>query len=217
METEFCPLCGSAHIGTDFTRPPGVTYLCCNQCDLIFLEPRFHLDLPSEKAQYDLHENDVHDERYQNFMDPLIKKLLENSPGPRGLDFGSGSTSVLQHLLAPQGFEISLYDKFYFSDTQTLERSYDFLFASEVVEHLAKPLDEFELFQRLLKPGGILVIGTSLHDDVLDLARWSYAMDPTHISFFSKKTFRWLASHLGFTEPEFFSRRGILLKSFSPK
>lgn len=211
MKTAVCPLCQASKIAFSFKKASGESYLKCSCCSLIFLEPRFYLSLDLEKAQYDLHENDVHDIRYQSFMEPLVTELLKRTPGRLGLDFGCGPTSVLVHLLKFKDYELSLYDKFYFPDHLALQKKYDFIFASEVVEHFQEPGKELNLLFSLLNEKGILIMGTSLYDEVSDFSKWSYTMDPTHVAFYSKNTFKWLATHLGFDPPVFFSNRGILL------
>lgn len=217
MNKVLCPLCEGKSPSLSFTKPSGETYFNCPDCGLLFLLPSYFLELSFEKAQYDLHENDILDPRYQDFMEPLVSELLRNNPGASGLDFGCGPTSVLTHLLQNQKIQVSLFDKFYFPDKDVLDRKYDFIFASEVVEHFQEPQKEWELLGGLLKDDGILVVGTSLWDDVPDLSRWSYVMDPTHVSFYSRKSFLWISKNFGFLEPMYFSKRGVFLrKRFSP-
>lgn len=187
----------------------------CPNCDLVFLERSRVLPEALERAQYDLHENVVEDGRYQSFMEPLVKKVLSLGPGLQVLDFGCGPTSVCAHLLRPQGYDIALYDKFYFSSEAVLRKTYDVIIASEVVEHFHDPNSEFSLLSRLLRTGGHLIIGTSLTDDVADFSRWAYARDPTHISLFSRATMTRVSEMFGFSSPEFFSGRGILMEKLS--
>ena len=49
----------------------------------------------------------------------------------------------------------------------------------------------------LLKPGGVLVVMTSLHAGRNDMATWHYALDNTHVSFYSLLTFHFIARHWG--------------------
>jgi hypothetical protein len=45
----------------------------------------------------------------------------------------------------------------------------------------------------LIRPGGFLVVVTSLVVPGIDLSAWYYANDPTHIAFYSELTL----SHIG--------------------
>lgn len=212
MITHLCPLCTKSNSHSVFSKQDGREFFKCEACELIFLAPGLSLGPNEEKEQYDLHENDVNDIRYQNFMEPLVRELKKVTTGKSGLDFGSGPTSVLRHLLKEEKFKISLYDKFYYPDRETLGVTYDFVFASEVVEHFLNPGNDFRLMKSLLRERGDLIIGTSLYDEVPDLRTWSYAMDPTHVAFYSRRTFHWIAENFGFASPVFFSRRGIHLR-----
>jgi 2-polyprenyl-3-methyl-5-hydroxy-6-metoxy-1,4-benzoquinol methylase len=100
-------------------------------------------------------------------------------------------------MLEEAGFSVALYDPFYFPDRSVLECPYDFVTASEVVEHLRRPLSEVELLWSLLRPGGWLGIMTRLVPADVLFERWRYKDDDTHIAFFATRTFEWLARHLG--------------------
>ena len=69
---------------------------------------------------------------------------------------------------------------------------YDFVTATEVVEHLKNPQHELQRLYRLVKQGGTLGIMTKLATDKSAFENWHYKRDPTHICFFSKPTFEWL-------------------------
>ncbi len=86
-----------------------------------------------------------------------------------------------------------IYDPFYADDPALLERRYDFITATEVIEHFRTPRAEFERLFALLKPGGLLGVMTKRVIDREAFARWHYKNDLTHISFFSIPTLRWLA------------------------
>ena len=99
---------------------------------------------------------------------------------------------------------MEIYDHFYAPDTQPLKRSYDFITASEVVEHLHKPRQELERLWSCLKPNGSLGIMTKRVIDQQAFSTWHYKNDQTHVCFFSIETFQWFANHWGatLTEPE---------------
>jgi 2-polyprenyl-3-methyl-5-hydroxy-6-metoxy-1,4-benzoquinol methylase len=97
--------------------------------------------------------------------------------------------------LAEAGYSVSVYDKFYAPDRRVLDEQYDFITCTEVVEHLSEPANTFGELLAMLKPGGWLGIMTKLVIDRSAFATWHYKNDLTHIAFFSRHTFQWLASH----------------------
>jgi len=117
--------------------------------------------------------------------------------GASGLDFGCGPGPVLAEMLAAAGHSVALYDKFYFPDASVLQGAYDFITATEVVEHLEQPRAVLEQLTGLLRPAGWLAIMTKRVRDQAAFARWHYIQDPTHIVFFADHTFIWLSQHLG--------------------
>src|SRR5690606_21064961 len=94
-----------------------------------------------------------------------------------------------------QGHSVALYDAYYRRDPTVLETSYDFITASEVVEHLSAPGAVLDLLWSKLQPGGWLGLMTSIWEEGGSFAAWHYKNDPTHVSFFARESFAWLASH----------------------
>ena len=111
----------------------------------------------------------------------------------RGLDFGSGPGPTLSVMFEEAGHEMSIFDKFYASDSKVFRKRYDFITATEVLEHLCEPKLELDRLWNLISPGGWLGIMTKLALDVEAFRSWHYKNDSTHICYFSKKSFRWLA------------------------
>jgi hypothetical protein len=91
------------------------------------------------------------------------------------------------------GFSMAVYDHFYANDIQSLAKKYDFITASEVVEHLHNPAGDLNMLWTLVKPGGYLGIMTKQVVDKKAFSRWHYKQDPTHVCFFCPATFQWLA------------------------
>lgn len=207
-----CPLCGGADCKTVKNQNrPGVIYRQCTTCDLIAMSPRFFLNSDSERERYLKHQNTSEDLGYLQHLQPILDLILSEYPeGGRaqlnGLDFGSGPEPVLKNLLEKNQIKMAGYDPFFSPEASVLERSYDFIVSTEVVEHFFNPADEFKTMNSLLKPGGSLFILTQLHaNDIADdsksrfsFAKWWYPKDATHVSFYSEKTFRWIARQFGF-------------------
>lgn len=118
-------------------------------------------------------------------------------PGDRGLDFGSGPSPVLASMFRREGFEVELFDKFYANDPSVLERAYDFITASEVVEHFENPRVDLDRLYGILKPGGFLGILTGMLPEAGKFSKWHYKNDKTHVCFFSRDTFRWITAEWG--------------------
>ncbi len=206
-----CPMCAST-TRHSFHRDQRRSYLRCGSCALVYVPPAYHLSAAEERAEYDLHQNAVHDPGYRRFLSRLATPLLQRLPqAARGLDFGCGPGPALAAMLAEAGCEVSLYDVFYHPDESALQGDYDFISATEVVEHLHQPGDELARLWSLLRPGGWLGVMTKLVRDPEAFGGWHYKNDPTHVSFFSRETWQWWGRRVG-AQPEFLGADVILLQ-----
>jgi hypothetical protein len=194
-----CPLCGgmpAEPYHTDAQR----SFFRCAVCTLIYLDPAARLSPEDESARYTLHDNAADDLRYSQFLsrlaDPLARHL---KPGARGLDFGCGPAPVLAKLLSDAGFPCEFYDPFFAPKSDLLEREYDFVAASEVVEHAYDPAAMFTLFARLLAHGGTLGVMTRFYGHEEPFGEWWYRRDPTHVCFYNEGTMQWIAAQHGWT------------------
>ncbi len=189
-----CPLCQAADaikIYTDKDRE----YLQCQTCQLIFVPPNFFLSTDDEKARYDTHQNSPDDPKYRAFLSRLFVPMQNRlASGSHGLDFGSGPGPTLSVMFEEVGHSMAIYDHFYAPTPAALDAPYDFITATEVVEHLHHPRHELDRLWAILKPGGILGIMTQLVPDQEAFAEWYYKRDPTHVCFFSSTTIAWLAT-----------------------
>lgn len=195
-----CPLCGKTSNQLHFADGKR-QYRRCNVCDLLFVPPKFFLSPAAEKAEYDLHQNSPHDQHYRDFLSQLYLPMMARiTPNSRGLDFGSGPGPTLSVMFEESGHEMTLFDHFYAPGGAALNQQYDFITASEVVEHLHDPGKEMRRLWQCLKPGGLLGIMTQLWSEQPSLAEWRYKDSASHVSFFSRKTMTWLGQHLGAKE-----------------
>ncbi len=194
-----CPLC-TGHAAT-FCADRLRSYFRCPHCELVFADPRSHLSSERERAEYDLHENDPGDERYRAFLSRLAGPLLTRlQPGMQGLDYGCGPGPTLSVMLREHGMAVDDYDPLYAPDGGLLRSEYDFVTATEVVEHFCSPAVAWRQLASLVRSGGWLGIMTLLAPvDAESFVRWWYKNDPTHVSFYTVNTFDWLAESLGFS------------------
>jgi len=192
-----CPLCDAENI-QHFHRDARREYWRCAQCALVFVPRRFHLSPEAERNEYLLHENRVEDPGYRRFLSRLSRPLLARlCPSSSGLDFGCGSGPALAAMLREAGHTVAVYDPFFAPERQVLDDNYDFVTATEVVEHLGRPGMELDRLWGLLQPGGWLGIMTKLVLGQREFAGWHYKNDPTHVCFFSRQTWEWWAGSKG--------------------
>ena len=204
QSAESCPLCFFSD-NTFFHRDKHRSYYQCVQCALVFVPAHYHLSLDDEKRNYDLHQNNPNDVAYREFLDRLFKPLNKAlKPNSKGLDFGCGPGPTLALMLEEEGHSVALYDAFFAQNSAVFTCSYDFISATEVVEHLVAPGFELKRLWALLKPGGVLSIMTKRVLSQSAFTQWHYKNDPTHIVFFSEKTLNYLGGLWG-VKPVFHS------------
>ena len=190
---EPCPLCRTPN--PDFyCRDRWRPYWRCRVCSLVFVPQESRLSSPDEKARYDQHQNHPSDPRYRRFLSRLADPLLDRvSKGSIGLDFGSGPGPTLGPMLAEAGLTVHLYDPFYAQDPEVWNRRYDFITASEVIEHLHTPDLELKQLFSVLAPKGYLAVMTRWVEDRDSFINSRYSRDPTHVCFYNLTTCEWIA------------------------
>ncbi|OHB51680.1 MAG: hypothetical protein A2Y12_02030 [Planctomycetes bacterium GWF2_42_9] len=173
-------------------------YWHCPNCAAMFLD---EAHLPNRQAEYErylLHKNDPYDLRYRNFLMKLYEPLLEKlRPGMKGLDFGCGSGPALGTMFIEKRYDVAFYDPFFYPDTSVLNRTYDFIICSEVIEHFHRPAHEFCKLDAMLNLGGWLGIMTCFLPNETQFANWHYRSDLTHVAFYCEKTFEYIAWQFG--------------------
>jgi hypothetical protein len=159
-----------------------------------------------------MHQNQSTDPGYQEFLRPVAEAVLRHeTPGQRGLDYGSGQDSALLVLLADSGLILDRYDPLFFSELRRPTGGYDFVTCTEVIEHFENPVEEFLKISELLANGGRLYLRTELTDQVRDFPGWHYHRDPTHVSFWSSKSLEVIAHRTGLRLDEVHEKKFILM------
>ena len=87
-----------------------------------------------------------------------------------------------------------------FSQAQdVLQKTYNFITCTEVLEHMTQPGEELQKLVDLLLPGGSLIAMTRFLANREEFLNNNYHRDPTHICFFNKQAFLYAGSELGMT------------------
>ncbi len=198
LGSEVCRLCLSKD-QIFYARIGIKSYLRCENCDLVWMDPAHYLSSTEEIEHYKLHENIVEDPRYREFLGRILGPLERQlNPGSKGLDFGCGPGPALAKMLEESGHTVSLFDPIFENEVSVLEKVYDFVTATEVVEHLHNPREEFRQISSLLRPGGILALMTRFRPAKESFAEWHYHRDPTHIVFYTPKVFAYIAKEYNY-------------------
>lgn len=177
------------------------------------MNPKQHPSPQEEVERYRIHNNDVNDPGYQQFVKPLVDKVRQNFDAHSiGLDFGSGTGPVASKMLRDIGFKISTYDPFFDNNPELLNRKYNYIIACEVVEHFHRPAKEFQLLERLLKSNSMLLLKTELFNDSIPFDTWYYKNDETHVIFYRPQTIKYIENTFGFSDSEINGRHIFLYK-----
>jgi 2-polyprenyl-3-methyl-5-hydroxy-6-metoxy-1,4-benzoquinol methylase len=198
MITHNCPLCNFT--ASLFCDKPKHLFYKCNTCDGIFRPKHTFLTAKAEKEHYEKHNNDIYDERYQNFVSPIVDAVLHDfTTEAKGLDFGSGTGPVIAKMLIDKGYQVQNYDLFFANESSLLNEKYDYVSCCEVMEHFQQPYKEFELLKRLLLPNGKLYCKTEVYTNQKPFENWYYKDDFTHVFIFQPKTLEWIKEEFNFS------------------
>jgi 2-polyprenyl-3-methyl-5-hydroxy-6-metoxy-1,4-benzoquinol methylase len=166
----------------------------CSHCGLVFKNPLCHWTTTQDLKRYSTHNNNEQDQGYIDFLNCLVNPLATFLPEKfEALDFGCGPGPILSILLKEKGGVVENYDPIFYPNLEALERTYDVVTSSEVVEHFKSPEKDWELLISLVQPNGLLAIMTLLISDNIDYKSWWYKNDPTHVVFYREETLVYLA------------------------
>ncbi|WP_461754367.1 class I SAM-dependent methyltransferase [Myroides sp. LJL115] len=184
-----CPLCKE-----ELHQKNTSGFYLCTQCYGYVKDSQFHYSKKQEKQHYLMHNNDVEDIGYQNFVKDLVDQITHHCTSEQqGLDFGCGSAAVTSYLLKKKGYNIDLYDPYFAPEVDYKNNAYDYIFSCEVFEHFYYPKKEIETLLSILKPNGHLIIKTHLYSGELDFDSWYYIKDLTHVFIYTKRTIAYIA------------------------
>ncbi|MCB0422309.1 MAG: methyltransferase domain-containing protein [Bdellovibrionales bacterium] len=175
-------------------------YWLCGLCGLVYLDKSCFVSREFEKCRYEEHENDLSCDGYRQFLlqfwEPF-RGLLQQSDV--GLDFGAGPGPAIRQLAAEEGIQMVPYDPYFVPHDSVLKKKYDFVVATEVVEHFNRPQQSWKMLFQLAKEAAPVGIMTDPYEEGMDLSKWGYLLDLTHVVFYQTKTLNWIAHQYGKT------------------
>ena len=209
--TTYCPLCTNK--ASDYYFQDKRHFYQCGTCHGVFLDKKLWLSQKHEIARYKMHNNNIEDKRYQQFVLPItstVKKDFKHYH--KGLDFGAGTGPVITKVLHDANFTIFPYDPYFYNHPHLLESTYNYVICCEVIEHFYNPNKEFHLLKQLLAKQGKLYCMTVLIDETIDFHHWYYKNDPTHVFLYHSKSIDWIKENIGFSDVEINDRLIIFTK-----
>lgn len=206
-----CNLCrGRSKLFFEFNN---IKYYKCERCRSVFMDPENFLSPEEEKKRYEEHNNDVEDKNYQEFVTDIVCEIKKDwNIYAKGLDFGAGTGPVITKLLRDSGYNLEVYDPFFWDKEKHLNKKYDYIVSCEVIEHFHNPLKDFKILYSLLREGGSLYCKTEIYDDSIDFENWYYKNDPTHVFFYHEDGFKWIVDNVGFNNYKINDRIIVLKK-----
>lgn len=197
-----CSLCDTeANI---FSTGENRQYRLCNLCGLIFVPPEFHVPTESEIARYREHENSLDNEGYVEMFMKKVVLVKEHCPQTKtALDFGCGYEPVLKALLEREGIKTDVFDSNFFPDFPK-RKTFDLVISTETFEHFKNPIKDIRQAASCVSSTGFLAVMTRFYPLEKEIpceekfSDWYYKRDPTHIVFYTSKTFEWLAQEMRF-------------------
>jgi len=206
--TKKCPLCED---NASFFYEDTQRYYKCKNCHGVFVNESQLPDEQSEKERYELHDDNAADVGYRKFVSPITSNIEKDfTQKEEGLDFGAGTSQIITKVMQEKGYNIHSYDPYFHPNSKLLEKKYDYIASCEVIEHFYHPAKEFTLLKSLLKDHAKLYLMTDMYDESIDFSSWYYKNDPTHVFFYTKKTFEWIQERFGFSDL-FIEKRLVIL------
>jgi hypothetical protein len=217
--SNLCKICGNTTRQIHH-KTFGVYHLC-QHCDFISKDKGDHISTHQALDIYDSHQNSIHDlvyvEYFTDFLDKAVFPFI--SSYRNGLDFGSGPSPVLAQMLRDTyGYNMDIYDLYYSPIKSYLDKTYDLISVTEVVEHLEDPMQYFSLFVEHCNEDGILAVMTHFHSkNEEEFLNWHYIRDRSHVSFFNVRTFEVIAKKMNLEIIYTDHKKYLTLKKMSKK
>ena len=225
-----CPVCKSAEISY-FIEKNNYSFDACNICEFMFLNPMPNqITLNKIYTDEDTKTHDGYKKASSRLRRAFIKlpRFIPYAFNKNSLDFGCGGGFVAYALsfVAKSSTGIDINEKavsyakkrfkrvnYYCTDFAALlksEEKYDFVYSSEVIEHVSDINLYMGALENLVNKNGYLYITTPDlgHPKVPnDITKWDVLCPPIHVQHFTKKTVTILFKKYGFDIIKFYKNK----------
>ena len=179
-----CPMCHEEKIDHTFISYNNVKYSVCSNCKTSYQDPIIEIDYKNTNWEEAIDPENLKKNlkleqnfKIKNWYGNTIN-FLNNQKGGSVLDIGCGLgffLSALNNKWEKYGLETSLdsveFITNYYQNIKIYEgsiennnlqsnKTFDVIFFYHVIEHLKKPLDAIRIIKSMLKPNGLLILGT---------------------------------------------------------
>ncbi len=199
-QTETCVPCRICDTSSPLFYFDKRSFYRCPCCSFIFATECL-LDASGQRAHYEGQGREVAEGFWQEQVDIILGVANRYENPSSVLDFGAGSGNMTKEILS-RGIACTPVEPLrngYLKD-QNFQRQFDLIVAVEVIEHLPDLWEQLQEMERVLLPGGIMLFTTLMTDRFIDaenaeeeFAAWWYKDDPTHVSFFCRRSLQALA------------------------
>lgn len=223
-----CPVCGNPHAAFSFHahRPELNRYdlFRCPRCALLFVSPfpsedtlRLFYQTTYRQASSTFYPK-ASSRRWRAFWRSLV--FLPQVVGKDVLDIGCGGGFMVDAFARLKGrvsgldisqnsidYATAHFNKrgtFYCETLEAFQKrglQFDFVFTSEVLEHLPGPTELMQTLCAVTRPGGFVYVSAPNYDHPrtpTDLTQWDAMCPPEHLMFFSPQTVIRLFNDYGF-------------------
>jgi 2-polyprenyl-3-methyl-5-hydroxy-6-metoxy-1,4-benzoquinol methylase len=225
-----CPVCDNANTQYFLTKN-NFSFNQCKECDFVFLCPM--PDQEELNSQYIDEETEI-EPSYSKVSSRMrrafikLPRFLPYAYGKTTLDFGCGGGFIAHALsyvakssngidisenavaYAKKNFKRANYSCMDFVQLLQTTDKYDFVYSSEVIEHVSDINLYMKTLSHLVGKGGYAYITTPDlgHPKVpKNIIEWSMLCPPIHVQHFTKKTVNILFNRYGFKIVKFYKHR----------
>lgn len=225
-ENTACYLCGATE-EEELFRKSGFRFVRCERCALVYMNPRpgrdalerlYEYESLANDAWVDVLLSDAEEEFQTRDFDALLDEVQRLQPTGRFLDVGCSIGRLLDRART-RGFEVAglelggracayARDHYGLDVRQELleragfdDRSFEVVTLIEVLEHLPEPREMLRQIHRILRPGGVLVVGVPNMASlgVAILRGNARTFNRNHLIFFNEETLGQMLAEEGFT------------------